>query len=64
LLELDADKKSMMVRSYKQGQLEKASADYLNIEKSIKNRNADSVLVSEDSIASLKNAYPIYFVET
>jgi hypothetical protein len=64
LLELDKDSKSVKIYGYKQGQQEKASNDYLNIEKSMVNRNVDAVLVSADSIASLRKAYPNYFVDT
>ncbi len=64
LLELDADKKSVRVVSYKLGDLERASMDYLAMDKSIVNKNADAVLVSADSIGALKRAYPNYFVDT
>ena len=64
LLELDTDKSAITVRTYKQGQFERASADYLAIEKQIKNSKIDAVLVSADSMTALKKAYPNYFLDT
>ena len=64
LLYLDAEKKIIRVTPYKQGQLEKAAAEYLDVEKSIRDKNIDAVLVSADSVASLRKAYPNYFVDT
>lgn len=64
LLELNPDNKSIKVGTYRQGQLEKASSDYLDVEKRIIGKNSDAVLVSADSIAALKKAYPNYFVDT
>ena len=64
MLELDTDNKKINVVTYKQNELEKASGDYLEIEKKIKDKNADAVLVSADSISALKRAYPNYFLDT
>lgn len=64
LLELDIQNKSIKVIAYKQNQFEQASEDYLNAEKENQNKNVDAVLVSADSIATLKKAYPNYFVDT
>jgi len=64
LLELDKESKSIKITGYKQGQQEKASQDYLNIERNMTSRNVDAVLVSADSIVSLRKAYPNYFVDT
>ena len=61
LLELDTTHQTINVRTYKQGQLQKASDDYLHSEKNIKN---DTVLVAADSVSALKRAYPNYFVDT
>jgi len=64
LLMLDPDNSSITIRSYTQGQYEKASTDYLEIEKEIAGKNSDAVLVSADSITTLKKAYPNYFADT
>jgi hypothetical protein len=64
LLELNTEMKSVKVTVYNQGQLEQASGDYLAVEKRITNTNVDAVLVSADSLNSLKKAYPNYFVDT
>jgi transposase len=45
--------------------LEKAAAQYLEVEKEIgKGGDKDAVLVSVNSIASLRRAYPNYFADT
>lgn len=41
-----------------------ASADYLDVEKKIAGSTTDAVLVSVDSMASLRRAYPNYFLDT
>jgi hypothetical protein len=41
----------------------KATRDYLNVEKSLTGNN-DAVLVSVESVASLRRAYPNYFLDT
>lgn len=64
LLILDPDNSSITIRSYTQGQYEKASTDYLEVEKEIAGKNSDAVLVSADSITTLKKAYPNYFADT
>ncbi len=67
LLELDTAGKQTTIKGYKQNELEKASADYLAVEKAIKESGTvgkDAVLVSVDSIVSLRRAYPNYFLDT
>jgi hypothetical protein len=64
LLELHPDSHSINVRSYRKNDLDRASEDYLAVERRILNQNADAVLVSADSIAALKRAYPNYFADT
>ena len=49
---------------YAETELQKASDDYLAVEKSNKGSNKDTVLVSVDSIAALRKAYPNYFLDT
>ncbi|HTD44728.1 MAG TPA: RelA/SpoT domain-containing protein [Bryobacteraceae bacterium] len=62
LLQLDFSEKTVRVNSYSYAQLEDASADYLAAERSTGNR--DAVLVSVDSVAALRRAYPNYFLDT
>jgi ppGpp synthetase/RelA/SpoT-type nucleotidyltranferase len=62
LLELDLANNRIMVRGYREAQLTKATADYLEVEKS--GNVSDSVLVSVDSMANLRRAYPNYFLDT
>ncbi len=65
LLELDTTAMSINVIGYQHNELEKASADYLNIEKTISAGSGnDAVLVSADSMNELKRAYPNYFLDT
>ena len=65
LITLNLEKKTVNVKSYPANQLEKANVDYTNIEKLI-NRGAklQSVLVSTNSIGSLRKAYPSYFLDS
>jgi ppGpp synthetase/RelA/SpoT-type nucleotidyltranferase len=62
LLELDLASNRIIVRGYKEAQLTKATNDYLAVEKS--GKVSDSVLVSVDSMANLRRAYPNYFLDT
>jgi ppGpp synthetase/RelA/SpoT-type nucleotidyltranferase len=62
LLELDTDNITVTVSGYKQRQLQKAQADLWKKEREIAGRpEIDAVLVSVDSVAMLKRAYPNYF---
>jgi len=67
LLELNPTAKTIGVTSYKQKDLKQASEDYLNVERTLGARpesmGAQAVLVSVGSLASLKRAYPNYFLD-
>ncbi|HEX3041402.1 MAG TPA: RelA/SpoT domain-containing protein [Solirubrobacterales bacterium] len=63
LLELDVEKRVLRVSSY--ANPSQAARDYSIAERRTENDPAiDVVLVSADSIASLKRAYPNYFLDT
>jgi hypothetical protein len=66
LLELDPWRKRVKVTGYKSHELARASLDYLEAERSsaIGTGKRDVVLVSVDSFAALKRAYPNYFLDT
>lgn len=64
LLELDPIKRRVVVKPYSQTQILTASEDYLTLEQRILNDSKDAVLVSADSIESLKLAYPNYYLDT
>jgi hypothetical protein len=64
LLELDPVAMKVSVAGYQQKELGKASADYLAMEKKIRGTGTDAVLVSVESMASLRKAYPNYFLDT
>jgi hypothetical protein len=64
LLELDPVAMRVNVQGYRQNQLPSASSDYLEVEKRISGTGADAVLVSADSMLSLRRAYPNYFLDT
>jgi len=64
LLVLNPEANSVTVTSYKYHELEKASVDYLAAERSIGQTNTDAVLVSVESMESLRRAYPNYFLDT
>lgn len=62
VLELDTSAITVTVKGYKKNELQKAQADLWKIERQIAERpQIDAVLVSVDSIAALKRAYPNYF---
>jgi ppGpp synthetase/RelA/SpoT-type nucleotidyltranferase len=65
LLELDVASRRVLVKSYTQSEIVKASKDYIELEaKNIKIPTTDVVLVSADSIEKLKIAYPNYYLDT
>jgi ppGpp synthetase/RelA/SpoT-type nucleotidyltranferase len=65
LLELDLKGKRIVVRGYQEKLLEQATTDYLQVEKMEKAGSiTDAVLVSVDSMANLRRAYPNYFLDT
>lgn len=65
LLALDPKADTITVRGYARADLERATRQYLEIERAIDaSAGAEAVLVSVDSIAALKRAYPNYFLDT
>ncbi len=66
LLELDASEMKLEITGYKASQIVDASDDYLEAEKRFSKQGAggDAVLVSVDSLASLRRAYPNYYLDT
>lgn len=62
---LKLEERQITITSYGLQQLELASAAYLQAEREMSKRpGADVVLVSVDSIAALRRAYPNYFADT
>ncbi len=61
---IKAQEKKVQILSFKKNDLERASNEYLKIEKSIQGSSNAVVLVSSNSIKSLKDAYPSYFLDT
>jgi hypothetical protein len=65
LLELDALAMRVNVFGYRSNELAKATSEYLSVEKKIVGTiGTDAVLVSADSMTSLRRAYPNYFLDT
>jgi ppGpp synthetase/RelA/SpoT-type nucleotidyltranferase len=66
LVELNPATKFVNVTGFKQAESDRATAKYLEVEKKIKQGSSqtDAVLVSVDSIAALRRAYPNYFLDT
>lgn len=64
LLELDLETKTINIRTYKKNELDRATDDYLVLEKISLQRQTNTVLVSVDSLSLLKQAYPNYFADT
>lgn len=64
LITLNIKKRTVRVKNYSARQFEQANIDYTNIEKEI-NQGApiQAVLVSTDSIDSLRKTYPSYFLD-
>lgn len=65
LLEVNHAQRMLNVSGFKREESDKATAKYLEVEKKIKGQlNTDAVLVSVDSMNSLRQAYPNYFLDT
>jgi hypothetical protein len=65
LLKLEPSQQRMTVTGFSRKHLDEASKRYLEVEKEIADiPGADAVLVSVDSLTSLKRAYPNYFLDT
>jgi hypothetical protein len=65
LLTLDTMAQSLNVTGYEKEELEIAMADYLRAEKELQATGAgQAVLVSADSLQTLKRAYPNYYLDT
>jgi len=65
LLHLDPGEHTITIRGFKARELEQASEEYLAVEKAIAGHpGSDAVLVSVESLASLRRAYPNYFLDT
>lgn len=65
LLQRRPDQNRTIAMGYKQSELETATQHYRRVENEIRNiKRADVVLVSVDSLQSLKRAYPNYYLDT
>ena len=65
LLSLDLDKKQVTLKRFKASQSQAANEQYTAMESSIpENSSMQVVLVSVESIATLRRAYPNYFLDT
>jgi beta-xylosidase len=65
LVEVNHTQRTINVTGFKKTESEIATAKYLEVEKKIKlEPSSDAVLVSVDSMNSLRQAYPNYFLDT
>lgn len=65
LLELDPEKMTLNIRGYVAMTRASADQDYLAAERRVENiAGGQAVLVSADSLAALRKAYPNYFLDT
>jgi ppGpp synthetase/RelA/SpoT-type nucleotidyltranferase len=64
LLVLDPYSKELKVWGYTENEQQKANEAYSEMEYEIRGTGKDAVLVSVDSVAELKKAYPNYFLDT
>jgi len=65
LVALDSNEKTVTIEGFKQNEAEAASKRYLEVERDLLGKEGnDAVLVSVDSLESLEQAYPNYFLDT
>jgi hypothetical protein len=64
LLEIEPTDERVTVTGFRRDQFGEAAEKYLDVEKHIAKTSKDAVLVSVQSMASLKRAYPNYFADT
>lgn len=65
LLDLDVKENTLAVTGYKSKDLARAADDYLKVEQQFTGEHpGDAVLVSVESLSSLRRAYPNYFFDT
>lgn len=64
LLILDLKERKTTVRGFRSTDLDEASAAYLEAEQALSDTTGDAVLVSAESLASVRRAYPNYFLDT
>ena len=65
LLQLDTLNKTVNVKGFSYAQLQEAQAEYTEVERASTGKAGhDAVLVSVDALASLRRAYPNYFLDT
>lgn len=63
LLDLNLSEGTILVKSYSTTQLATATADYMTLEKRIQSGSRNVVLVSADSVESLRLAFPNYYLD-
>ena len=63
ILELRTDERKLLVTAYRGRDLDRATDFYLDVERNLK-PGALAVLVSGESLVSIRRAYPNYFVDT
>jgi hypothetical protein len=65
LIELNPSQKSVEVTTFKLSESVQANAKYLEVEKKMKDTpGSEAVLVSVDSLDTIRRAYPNYFLDT
>lgn len=64
LLELRPSEGRVRVTGFGGAELDQATTAYLNVETSLQGPGSEAVLVSVDSVESLRRAYPNYFLDT
>jgi hypothetical protein len=65
LVVLDPDSYTLQTTGFKKNELPKASKAYLAIEKATSsNPKTQAVLISRESVHSLRSAYPNYYLDT
>lgn len=64
LLQLDPHRQQLTITPYRKSQLLEADEAYLQVEKQYEDSDRQAVLVSVDSLATLRSSYPNYYLDT
>lgn len=64
LLDLRPSEGRLTITAYSGNELDQATTQYLHVERSLKGAGSEAVLVSVESVDSLRRAYPNYFLDT
>lgn len=64
IININVKEKIVQIYTFKKSEFERASEEYLKIEKTITENESAVVFVASSSLKSLRKAYPSYFLDT